>query len=85
MSEGVEKKNVSEEKKEAQIEKETEERMVPEKEYRAVVQVSSSRFQSFHFSSTCFILHTHKHHFLPRTLNSFSHTEKRLRKSKTLW
>ena len=49
MSERVEKKNVSEEKKEAQIEKETEERMVPEKEYRAVVQVSSSRFQSFHF------------------------------------
>ena len=68
MSEGVEKKNVSEEKKEAQIEKETEERMVPEKEYRAVVQVSSpSRFQSFHFSSTCscFVLHTHNIIFYP--------------------
>ena len=67
MSEGVEKKNVSEEKKEAQIEKETEERMVPEKEYRAVVQVSSSRFQSFHFPSTssCFVLHTHNIIFYP--------------------
>ena len=67
MSERVEKKNVSEEKKEAQIEKETEERMVPEKEYRAVVQVSSSRFQSFHFSSTCscFVLHTHNIIFYP--------------------
>ena len=105
-----EKKEKSEaqiEKKEEQIERKTE-GMVPEREYRAVVQV----FIIFHLIHM-FSYSTHPHVFIfqpstgfhnippihmfpsnlsvthipshPRTWSSFSPTEKKLRKSRTLW
>ena len=79
------------EKKEEQIERKTE-GMVPEREYRAVVQVfiifhPSTGFPLFFiifhmFPSNLSVTHIPSH---PRTWSSFSPTEKKLRKSRTLW